>query len=347
MLNNQLTERSTTAGLYAEIGKAGSQLKDQLAATLAHELRNPLASILIDLHAMSHSRVDEVIARQARDSAERQAWHMAQIIEDVLDICSGGQGKLSLRKERVDLAAVVAGAVKTAGPFLTTRGHHLTVSLPQEPVSLVADSSRLNQILTNLLANAAKYTDHGGEICLAAGVADGGVVLRVRDNGMGIAPDLLPRIFDLFQQGNRPGNRACSGLGIGLALVKSLVELHGGSVEAFSHGPGTGSEFVVSLPDCAPIIGEAPVEEAPVPGVLATVVPLAAIGGPWFRPVEGGDWQALLATAVVALIALLGIVWLSRARATRRWKAILDAYAAREIARDRRRKAPPLEPRAT
>jgi signal transduction histidine kinase len=190
--------------------------------------------------------------RHARDTAERQAWQMARIIEEVLDLCRAGQNKLPLCKERVDLAAVVAGAVETAGAFLATRGHHLTVSLPQRPVSLVADPSRLNQILTNLLTNAAKYTDPGGEICFAAEVAAGEVVLEVRDNGMGIAPDLLPRVFDLFQQGDGPGDQAWGGLGIGLALVKSLVELHGGYVSAFSAGPGTGSRFVVRLLDCAP-----------------------------------------------------------------------------------------------
>ena len=181
---------------------------------------------------------------------------MVRIIEDVLDLCRAGRGKLSLRKERVDLATVVAGAIETADTLLATRGHHLTVSLPPGPVSLVADPSCLNQILTNLLTNAAKYTDPGGEIGLAAEVAAGEVVLQVRDNGMGIAPDLLPRVFDLFQQGDGPGDQACGGLGIGLALVKSLVELHGGSVSAFSGGPGTGSQFAVRLLDCAPNVQE-------------------------------------------------------------------------------------------
>jgi signal transduction histidine kinase len=243
-------------GLQPELGKAGNRLDVPLIAILAHELRNPLQSIIFALRDLRDRRVDEPMARQARDSAERQAWHMARIIEDVLDLCHAGQGKLSLRKERVDLAAVVAGAIETAGAFLATRGHHLTVSLPPEPVSLVADPSRLNQVLTNLLTNAAKYTDPGGEICLTAEVAAGAVVLQVRDNGIGIAPDLLPRVFDLFQQGEGPGDQACGGLGIGLALVKSLVELHGGNVSAFSGGPGTGSQFVVRLLDCAPNVQE-------------------------------------------------------------------------------------------
>jgi nitrogen-specific signal transduction histidine kinase len=245
-------DRSTEDGLDPELEKAGNRLEHRLIAILAHELRNPLASIMLALHVLRERHTDGPMDRHACDAAERQARHMAQIIEQVLDLCRAGQDKLPLCKERVDLAAVVAGAVETAGAFLATRGHHLTVSLPPGPVSLVADPSRLNQILTNLLTNAAKYTDPGGEICLAAEVAAGGVVLQVRDNGMGIAPDLLPRVFDLFQQGAKPADQACGGLGIGLALVKSLVELHSGTVSAFSGGPGTGSQFVVRLLDCAP-----------------------------------------------------------------------------------------------
>jgi signal transduction histidine kinase len=254
--HHEPTGRSTEAGPDPELGKAGNRLEHRLLAILAHELRNPLASIMLALRALSEPGIDEPMARHARDAAERQARHMARIIEEVLDLCRAGQNKLSLCKERVDLAAVVAGAIETAGAFLATSGHHLTVSLPPEPVSLVADPSRLNQILTNLLTNAAKYTDPGGEICLAAEVAAGEVVLQVRDNGMGIAPDLLPRVFDLFQQGDGPCDQACGGLGIGLALVKSLVELHGGNVSAFSAGPGTGSQFVVRLLDCAPNVQE-------------------------------------------------------------------------------------------
>lgn len=265
-MNHERTERSTEADIHPEIGKAASQPQNHLAATLAHELRNPLASILTSLQIMRHSDVDEAAARQARDRAERQARHMARILEDVLDICRCGLGKLRLRKERVDLAAVVVDAIETARPFLTSHGHHLTVSLPAEPVSLLADASRMHQVLTNLLTNAARYTHPGGEIGLLAEVADGVVILQVRDNGMGIAPDLLPRIFDLFQQGGRPGNQERGRLGIGLTLVKSLVELHGGSIAAYSQGPDTGSECVVRLPNCAPSR-----EEGRASGPFATV----------------------------------------------------------------------------
>jgi signal transduction histidine kinase len=252
------TERSTLRGLHSERETAGSRLDIRPLAILVHELRNPLTSIMLALHAMRDVRGLEPMARDARECAERQARHMVRIMDDVLNLCRAGPGKRSLRKERVDLAAVVAGAIETSGTLLATRCHHLTVSLPPSPVSLVADPTSLIQILTNLLTNAATYTKPGGEICLAAEVAGSAVVLRVRDNGRGIAADLLPRVFDLFQQGDDPGDRTSGGLGLGLALVKSLVELHGGSVAASSGGPGAGSQFVVRLSACAPIEASRP-----------------------------------------------------------------------------------------
>src|SRR5262249_15416788 len=163
------------------------------------------------------------------------------------DLCAGTGGKLSLRKEVVDLADLVAAATETAGHLLAARQHRLRGSLPQGPVFLEGDPVRLTQVLTDLLSNAAQFTQPGGHISLTARVEVGQIVLRVRDNGPGIKPDLLPRVFDLFYQVPVPGRQAAGGLGIGLALVKSLVELHGGSVAACSDGPGTGCEFVVRL----------------------------------------------------------------------------------------------------
>jgi signal transduction histidine kinase len=241
-------ERTTGIGVRGESWGAGNQLKDQVTATLVHELRSPLCAILTSLQAMRDRRITEVTARQALDRAERQAQHMARIIEDVLALCRADQGKLTLRAERVELAAVIGDAVDIVAPFLTARGHQLTISLPPTPVMLIADTSRLTQILANLLTNATEYTDPGGEIHLTAEEAGDAVLLRVRDNGMGIAPDLLPRIFDLFQQGEHLGDKARGGLGIGLTLVRQLVEMHGGSVSAWSAGLGQGSEFVVRLP---------------------------------------------------------------------------------------------------
>jgi signal transduction histidine kinase len=148
----------------------------------------------------------------------------------------------------VNVSAVVADAVATVRPSLVTRGHRLSVAMPSEPLSLLADASRLHQVLTNLLNNAAKFTEPGGCIWLIAEASVDGIVIRVRDNGRGIGPDLLPRIFEPFQQGEDPEDSNCGGLGLGLSIVKSLVELHGGSVTASSRGPGAGSEFVVRLP---------------------------------------------------------------------------------------------------
>jgi signal transduction histidine kinase len=224
---------------------------DELLGTLAHELRSPLATILSAVQMISYDCEIDAQARRAMAVVERQSQQAMQIIEDLFDLCSGAAGKLSLRKEVVDLADIVAMATETTGHLLAARRHRVTVSLPPQPLFLDADPLRLQQVLTNLLSNAAKFTDPGGHIRLTAEVEAGQIVLRVRDNGRGIAPELLPRVFDLFRQGPDHGDGQLGGLGIGLAVVKSLVELHGGSVAAFSDGPGTGSEFEVRLPACA------------------------------------------------------------------------------------------------
>ena len=220
-------------------------------ATVAHELRSPLVTVVQALEVISGGYDVDLDPRRAYDVAQRQARKALQLVEDLFDVCAGFRGRLSLRNEIVDLAETVAGAAETVGHLLAARGHQLTVSLPPEPVTLNGDSLRLEQVLANLLANAAKFTDPGGHIRLTVEVRLGHVVVRIQDNGRGIAPDLLPRVFDLFHQGLDSGSRPAGGLGIGLALVKSLVELHGGSVAAFSDGPGLGSEFVVRLPAVA------------------------------------------------------------------------------------------------
>jgi signal transduction histidine kinase len=233
---------------------------DELLGTLTHELRSPLAAI-VSAAEVANGWDMEPPARRALAVMERQSRHALRIIDDLFDACAGGQ--LPLRREAVDLADLVALATETVGHLLATRQHRLTVSLPPGRVSLEGDLPRLTQVLTNLLSNAAKFTEPGGHIRLCARVEDGQLVLRVRDNGRGIEPDLLPRVFDPFYQVPGPGRQAARGLGLGLALVKSLVELHGGSVAAFSDGLGTGSEFVVRLPARA---GDAP---APAPGTHA------------------------------------------------------------------------------
>jgi two-component system CheB/CheR fusion protein len=218
---------------------------DDVLAILAHELRDPLGALLFALDALPRDVDPDV--RRAHSIAQRQARRVVQIVDDLFDLCRASRDRLSLRKEVVQLADIVAGATETTSHLLAVRGHRLTVSLTTLPVLLFADPLRLEQVLTNLLANAAKYTEPGGDIRVTADVEAGQVILRVQDNGRGIAPDLLPRVFDRFWQA--PGKNMAGGLGLGLALVKSLVELHGGSVAARSDGPGTGTELIVRLPD--------------------------------------------------------------------------------------------------
>ena len=221
---------------------------DQAIAVFAHELRAPLASILFADQALDTSGDDERASRDLCAIVERQSRYAASLIEDVLEICRANSGKTRLHKNRFDLRLVVARAVETTGPLLTQRGHRLALVLPEEPVELTADALRLQQVVVNLLSNAAKYTPPNGQIRLAVEAAGDFVRIEVRDNGIGIPPALLPCVFDFYRQGEPSSSGAFAGLGIGLALVKSLVELHGGSVHVHSDGLETGSAFVVRLP---------------------------------------------------------------------------------------------------
>jgi PAS domain S-box-containing protein len=221
--------------------------KDVFLATLAHELRNPLAPLANALRVMRlRGRDRREAVSWAQDMMERQVLYLVHLVDDLLDVSRIGRGKIALQKEMVDLATLVAVAVETARPLLDSHRHRLTVSVPSG-IWLEADPTRLAQVLANLLNNAAKYTEEDGHVALTAAVEADEVVLRVKDNGVGIAPEVLPRVFDLFVQAE-PSLGRQGGLGIGLTLVKNLVELHGGSVTAFSAGPGQGSEFVVRLP---------------------------------------------------------------------------------------------------
>jgi PAS domain S-box-containing protein len=217
--------------------------KDEFLAMLAHELRNPLAPICTALQL-----VKQPGAEPAWQVIERQVHHLVRLVDDLLDVSRITRGKIQLRTEPVELAAVVAQGIETSRPLLEARRHQLTVSLPPEPLWLQADLTRLTQVCSNLLNNAAKYTEEGGHIWLTAQRQDNQVVLRVRDTGMGLTAQMRTQAFDLFAQGDRSPGRSQGGLGIGLTLVRQLVQLHGGSVQAFSEGPGKGSEFVVRLP---------------------------------------------------------------------------------------------------
>ena len=242
--------------------------KNEFLATLAHELRNPLAPIRTGLQVLRLS-ADPAEQEQARAMMERQLGQMVRLIDDLLDISRLSRDKLELRKARVSLASVVDNAVETARPHIDARGQTLTVTLPPGPVVLDADLTRLAQVLWNLLNNSAKYTDPGGRIELSARVEGGEVVVAVRDTGIGIPAEALPRLFGLFSQVDHSLERAEGGLGIGLALVKGLVEMHGGSAEARSDGLGRGSEFLVRLPLAAGDVEETRPPAAAVPAAAS------------------------------------------------------------------------------
>ena len=230
-----------------ELREAGRR-KDEFLALLAHELRNPLAPLRNGLQVMRLAGDDANAVARARAMMERQLAHMVRLIDDLLDVSRIGRHKMELRRARVGLADVVDNAVETARPVIEAAGHNLCVSLPPEPVLLDADLTRLAQVLSNLLTNSAKYTKSGGHIWLTAERRGDEVVASVRDTGIGIPAEALPHVFDMFSQVDRSIERSTGGLGIGLALVKGLVEMHGGTVEAESDGPGKGSTFTVRLP---------------------------------------------------------------------------------------------------
>jgi PAS domain S-box-containing protein len=222
--------------------------KDEFLALLAHELRNPLAPLRNGLQVMRLAGDKPDAVARVRGMMERQLAHMVRLIDDLLDVSRISRNKMELRRSRVLLSDVITNAVETARPAIETANHQLSVALPSEPVYLDADLTRLAQVFGNLLSNSAKYTEPGGRIWLDAGVAGGEVVVSVRDTGIGIPADALPTIFDMFSQVDRSLERSTGGLGIGLALVRGLVEMHGGTVAADSDGPGKGSTFTVRLP---------------------------------------------------------------------------------------------------
>jgi signal transduction histidine kinase len=222
--------------------------KDEFLAMLAHELRNPLAPIRNALEILKLSEASPAIQRQTHEMMERQVQLMVRLVDDLLDVSRITRGKIELRKEPIELAAVVARAVETARPLIEARNHELAVDISPGSLLLDGDLVRLGQVVANLLNNAAKYMPLGGRIWLNAGREGDKVVLHLRDAGIGIAPEMLPQVFDLFTQADHPPSLSQGGLGIGLTLVRRLVEMHGGKVAAHSDGLGKGSEFVVVLP---------------------------------------------------------------------------------------------------
>ena len=226
---------------------AANRRKDEFLATVGHELRSPLGAIRNAIAILCSPAAEAPSRQRAQALIERQLRHMTRVVDDLLDSSRMLQERLRLQCERTDLRVVVRDALETLECDINEREHRLTTEFPDDPVWLQADPRRLEQVFINLIANASKYTDAGGELAVWMHTQPGQAVVRVRDSGIGIAPGVLPHIFELFQQANVTDQDSKSGLGIGLALVRQLVGLHGGRVTAASAGPGKGSEFTVHL----------------------------------------------------------------------------------------------------
>jgi signal transduction histidine kinase len=243
-ISMDVTERRNTEEALKDV----NHQKDEFLAMLAHELRNPLAPIRNAAQVLRAFSTGVPELEWAHTVIERQTRHLVRLVDDLLDVSRMVRGKIVLKKASVDIAELVQHAIDTSQPLIRTRRHQLHVSLPPGSLTLEGDLTRLAQVLANLLNNAAKYTDEGGQIWLDVWLEGSEVVFRVRDSGPGISGKLLPHVFDLFTQAERTLDRAQGGLGIGLTLVKLLVEMHGGSVEARNANTGTGAEFIVRLP---------------------------------------------------------------------------------------------------
>ena len=264
-IREYLGERERAATALREADRR----KDEFLAILAHELRNPLAPIRNSLHILRLSGATDPEIARVGEMMERQVNHMVRLVDDLLEVSRITRGKIELRKESVDMATIVRNAVEACRPLIDAAGHRLSIDLPSRPLRVEADPVRMAQVMSNLLNNAAKYTQPNGSIWLGVREESSEVVISVRDDGAGIPADMLPKVFDLFTQVDHGADRAQGGLGIGLTLVKSLVELHGGKVAVQSNGVGKGSEFVVrlALSDIS-VPGQTPVEAAADIGTL-------------------------------------------------------------------------------
>jgi signal transduction histidine kinase/CheY-like chemotaxis protein len=239
--------------VQAEALRDSDRRKNEFLATLAHELRNPIAPLRNALGVLYLQPPRDPTLLEIRDIFDRQIQQLSRLLDDLLDVSRIAEGKVVLKKQNVNLGSIVSEAVQMSQPLMSSRQIRLSVALPPDDLWMHGDPARLVQIVANLLNNAAKYTDRGGQVWISAQRDAGEAVLRVRDTGAGISADLLPHIFDLFTQAEWPSDRSQGGLGIGLTLVRKLVELHGGSIVAKSEGPGQGSEFIVRLPVLAVI----------------------------------------------------------------------------------------------
>jgi CheY-like chemotaxis protein len=249
--------------------EAASRAKDEFLAMLGHELRNPLAPILTAVQLMRLRDVRSASKELA--VIERQARHLIRLVDDLLDVSRVTGGKIELKRERMELAEIVARAIETASPLLERQEHQMTIDVPPAGLVVHADPSRLAQVIGNLLTNAAKYTPKGGRISVTAGRGGGQIAITVTDTGIGIAPDVLPRVFDMFVQDRQALARSQGGLGLGLTIVRSITNLHGGTVHAHSEGVGHGSTFTVRLP--APSGPGSALADAAAPAPTAGYVP--------------------------------------------------------------------------
>ena len=268
-LHNEIAERLR---IEAQL-KAADRHKDEFLAMLAHELRNPLAPIRNAVQIMRCKPIEDPQLAWTRDVIERQLGQLARLVDDLLDVSRITRGKINITREPIELASIVNRAIETVQPLISERRHDLTIDIPVDPLRVEGDLARLTQALGNILANAAKYTEPQGRIGLQARAEEGSVRISVRDNGIGIPAEQLPRVFDLFTQVERASERSSGGLGIGLALVRKLVEMHGGSVTAHSDGPGAGSEFVVLLPQLSEAQLRAASEPARAPAAAGKGAP--------------------------------------------------------------------------
>lgn len=246
--SNRSLEREMTERQAAEDAlRLADRRKDEFLATLAHELRNPLAPLLNSLNILRSPQQDPVVHDRAQSVMERQLKQMVRLVDDLLDVSRITTGKLAISKVCIDIQSVIRDAVESSSTFIKERGHELTLDIPEEPVYINADPIRLAQVFSNLLNNSAKYTNPGGSIQFAASIINDGVLFTITDNGIGIEPDMLNNIFDMFTQVDQTLERAQAGLGVGLALARHLVELHGGQLQVSSPGTGCGSTFSLRL----------------------------------------------------------------------------------------------------
>jgi PAS domain S-box-containing protein len=284
-----VTEKKRAEDALKEAGRH----KDEFLAILAHELRNPLAALAAASHLLAKAADKPAVAGLAREALQRQVDHMARLLDDLLDVSRITHGLVQLRMQRVDVGEVVKAAIETVRQQIDSRRHQLTVRLPQAPVYVNADQIRLSQIVGNLLSNAAKYTDAGGAIEVDVRIESDQAVITVADSGVGIAPEMLEQVFEMFSQSAPALQRAESGLGVGLSLVRGLVHLHGGAVEARSAGPGQGSEFTVRLP-LAPVQEKASLERPLVEGAGVSGVRILVADD---NRDSANSWAALLTLA--------------------------------------------------